>query len=97
MNGEYLSVIISACMLVIAFITYNRGTRKMDGEQISNMAFLKNELEHIKSDLSDIKDSISEIKKGSNSMEVELSQIKEQITTLFKRVEALEERNKNGY
>lgn len=25
MNGEYLSVIISACMLVIAFITYNRG------------------------------------------------------------------------
>lgn len=97
MNGEYLSVIISACMLVIAFVTYNRGTRKMDGEQISNMAFLKNELEHIKSDLSDIKDSISEIKKGSNSMEVELSQIKEQITTLFKRVEALEDRNKNGY
>ena len=97
MNGEYLSVIISACMLLIAFITYNRGTRKMDGEQISNMAFLKNELEHIKSDLSDIKDSISEIKKGSNSMEVELSQIKEQITTLFKRVEALEDRNKNGY
>lgn len=97
MNGEYLSVIISACMLVIAFITYNRGTRKMDGEQISNMAFLKNELEHIKSDLSDIKDSISEIKKGSNSMEVELSQIKEQITTLFKRVEVLEDRNKNGY
>lgn len=97
MNGEYLSVIISACMLVIAFITYNRGTRKMDGEQISNMAFLKNELEHIKSDLSDIKDSISEIKKGSNSMEVEFSQIKEQITTLFKRVEALEDRNKNGY
>lgn len=97
MSGEYLSVIISACMLVIAFITYNRGTRKMDGEQISNMAFLKNELEHIKSDLSDIKNSISEIKKGSNSMEVELSQIKEQITTLFKRVEALEERNKNGY
>lgn len=97
MNGEYLSVIISACMLVIAFITYNRGTRKMDGEQISNMAFLKNELEHIKSDLSDIKDSISEIKKGSNSMEVELSQIKEQITTLFKRVETLEDRNKNGY
>lgn len=97
MNGEYLSVIISACMLVIAFITYNRGTRKMDGEQISNMAFLKNELDHIKSDLSDIKDSISEIKKGSNSMEVELSQIKEQITTLFKRVEALEDRNKNGY
>lgn len=97
MNGEYLSVIISACMLVIAFITYNRGTRKMDGEQISNMAFLKNELEHIKSDLGDIKDSISEIKKGSNSMEVELSQIKEQITTLFKRVEALEDRNKNGY
>lgn len=97
MNGEYLSVIISACMLVIAFITYNRGTRKMDGEQISNMAFLKNELEHIKSDLSDIKDSILEIKKGSNSMEVELSQIKEQITTLFKRVEALEDRNKNGY
>lgn len=97
MNGEYLSVIISACMLVIAFITYNRGTRKMDGEKISNMAFLKNELEHIKSDLSDIKDSISEIKKGSNSMEVELSQIKEQITTLFKRVEALEDRNKNGY
>ncbi len=97
MNGEYLSVIISACMLVIAFITYNRGTSKMDGEQISNMAFLKNELEHIKSDLSDIKDSISEIKKGSNSMEVELSQIKEQITTLFKRVEALEDRNKNGY
>jgi peptidoglycan hydrolase CwlO-like protein len=97
MNGEYLSVIISACMLVIAFITYNRGTRKMDGEQVSNMAFLKNELEHIKSDLSDIKDSISEIKKGSNSMEVELSQIKEQITTLFKRVEALEDRNKNGY
>lgn len=97
MNGEYLSVIISACMLVIAFITYNRGTRKMDGEQISNMTFLKNELEHIKSDLSDIKDSISEIKKGSNSMEVELSQIKEQITTLFKRVEALEDRNKNGY
>lgn len=97
MNGEYLSVIISACMLVIAFITYNRGTRRMDGEQISNMAFLKNELEHIKSDLSDIKDSISEIKKGSNSMEVELSQIKEQITTLFKRVEALEDRNKNGY
>ena len=97
MNGEYLSVIISACMLVIAFITYNRGTRKMDGEQISNMAFLKNELEHIKSDLSDIKDSISEIKKGSNSMEVEISQIKEQITTLFKRVEALEDRNKNGY
>ena len=93
MSGEYLSVIISACMLVIAFITYNRGTRKMDGEQISNMAFLKNELEHIKSDLSDIKDSIS----GSNSMEVELSQIKEQITTLFKRVEALEDRNKNGY
>ena len=93
MSGEYLSVIISACMLVIAFITYNRGTRKMDGEQISNMAFLKNELEHIKSDLSDIKDSISEI----NSMEVELSQIKEQITTLFKRVEALEDRNKNGY
>ncbi len=97
MSGEYLSVIISACMLVIAFITYNRGTRKMDGEQISNMAFLKNELEHIKSDLSDIKDSISEIKKGSNSMEVELSQMKEQITTLFKRVEALEDRNKNGY
>lgn len=97
MNGEYLSVIISACMLVIAFITYNRGTRKMDGEQISNMAFFKNELEHIKSDLSDIKDSISEIKKGSNSMEVELSQTKEQITTLFKRVEALEDRNKNGY
>lgn len=97
MSGEYLSVIISACMLVIAFITYNRGTRKMDGEQISNMAFLKNELEHIKSDLSDIKDSISEIKKGSNSMEVELSQIKEQITTLFKRVKALENRNKNGY
>ena len=97
MSGEYLSVIISACMLVIAFITYNRGTRKMDGEQISNMAFLKNELEHIKSDLSDIKNTISEIKKGSNSMEVELSQIKEQITTLFKRVEALEERNKNGY
>ncbi len=97
MNGEYLSIVISACMLVIAFITYNRGTRKMDGEQISNMAFLKNELEHIKSDLSDIKDSISEIKKGSNSMEVELSQIKEQITTLFKRVEALEDRNKNGY
>lgn len=97
MNSEYLSIIISACMLVIAFITYNRGTRKMDGEQISNMAFLKNELEHIKSDLSDIKDSISEIKKGSNSMEVELSQIKEQITTLFKRVEALEDRNKNGY
>lgn len=97
MNSEYLSVIISACMLVIAFITYNRGTRKMDGEQISNMAFLKNELEHIKSDLSDIKDSISEIKKGSNSMEVELSQIKEQTTTLFKRVEALEDRNKNGY
>lgn len=63
MSGEYLSVIISACMLVIAFITYNRGTRKMDGEQISNMAFLKNELEHIKSDLGDIKDSISEIKK----------------------------------
>ena len=97
MSGEYLSIIISACMLVIAFITYNRGTRKMDGEQISNMAFLKNELEHIKSDLSDIKNSISEIKKGSNSMEVELSQIKEQITTLFKRVEALEDRNKNGY
>ena len=97
MSGEYLSVIISACMLVIAFITYNRGTRKMDGEQISNMAFLKNELEHIKSDLSDIKNSISEIKKGSNSMEVELSQIKEQITTLFKRVEVLEDRNKNGY
>ena len=97
MSGEYLSVIISACMLVIAFITYNRGTRKMDGEQISNMAFLKNELEHIKSDLSDIKDSISEIKKGRNSMEVELSQIKEQITTLFKRVEALEDRNNNGY
>ena len=97
MSGEYLSVIISACMLVIAFITYNRGTRKMDGEQISNMAFLKNELEHIKSDLSDIKESISEIKKGSNSMEVELSQIKEQITTLFKRVESLEDRNKNGY
>ena len=97
MSGEYLSVIISACMLVIAFITYNRVTRKMDGEQISNMAFLKNELEHIKSDLGDIKDSISEIKKGSNSMEVELSQIKEQITTLFKRVEALEDRNKNGY
>lgn len=97
MSGEYLSVIISACMLVIAFITYNRGTRKMDGEQISNMAILKNELEHIKSDLGDIKDSISEIKKGSNSMEVELSQIKEQITTLFKRVEALEDRNKNGY
>lgn len=97
MSGEYLSVIISACMLVIAFITYNRGTRKMDGEQLSNMAFLKNELEHIKSDLGDIKDSISEIKKGSNSMEVELSQIKEQITTLFKRVEALEDRNKNGY
>lgn len=97
MNGEYLSVIISACMLVIAFITYNRGTRKMDGEQISNMAFLKNELEHIKSDLNDIKDSISEIKKGSNSMEVELSQIKEQTTTLFKRVKALEDRNKNGY
>lgn len=97
MSGEYLSVIISACMLVIAFITYNRGTRKMDGEQISNMAFLKSELEHIKSDLGDIKNSISEIKKGSNSMEVELSQIKEQITTLFKRVEALEDRNKNGY
>ena len=97
MSGEYLSVIISACMLVIAFITYNRGTRKMDGEQISNMAFLKNELEHIKSDLSYIKNSISEIKKGSNSMEVELSQIKEQITTLFKRVGALEDRNKNGY
>lgn len=54
MSGEYLSVIISACMLVIAFITYNRGTRKMDGEQISNMAFLKNELEHIKSDLLDL-------------------------------------------
>ena len=97
MSGEYLSVIISACMLVIAFITYNRGTRKMDGEQISNMAFLKNELEHIKSDLGDIKDSIAEIKRGSNSMEVELSQMKEQITTLFKRVEALEDRNKNGY
>lgn len=97
MSGEYLSVIISACMLVIAFITYNRGTRKMDGEQISNMAFLKNELEHIKSDLGDIKDSISEIKKGSNSMEVELSELKQQIKTLFNRVESLEDRNKNGY
>ena len=30
-------------------------------------------------------------------MEVELSQIKEQITTLFKRVEELEDSNKNGY
>ena len=30
-------------------------------------------------------------------MEVELSEIKQQIITLFKRVEALEEHNKNGY
>lgn len=29
MSGEYLSVIISACMLVISFITYNRGTATM--------------------------------------------------------------------
>lgn len=30
-------------------------------------------------------------------MEVELSELKQQIKTLFNRVEALEERNKNGY
>lgn len=87
------SDIISLASVIVAIVSVgsmiyfkNKANSKDD---VSIIAIMKNNLDHLTVDIKDIKDGVKEINKKLNFNSEEIRSLQEQVKTLFKDVEEL--------
>lgn len=97
MNIDQFSVLISLGMFVIAVLTLNRGSKKIDSEQITAITSLKMDLKYIKEDLTEIKQTITKIDEMESNTTSEIAGMKRDIKTLFNNYNQIQRRLDNEF
>lgn len=94
-TSEIISLVSVVFGIIMGIVAYKRNDKNDIKEDVSVVAIMKNNLEHLTSDIKEIKDGVREINKKLNFNSEEIGKLKEQMKTLFENQKDLKSRVKD--
>ena len=88
-TSEYISLGSFIVAILAIFVTIYYKNKANSKDDVSIVAIMKNNLDHLTSDVKEIKYGVKEINKKLNFNSEEIRSLQEQVKTLFKDVEEL--------